>query len=177
MSEHNTSLNRHLYRLDELNDFEVAEGDPDVRGWSVIGSDGKAFGTVDDLIVDPKLMRVRYLDILAKEELAWGGGDRHLLIPIGVAQLHEDSDKVVVDGVDVATLRRFPVYTGGPVVRDYEHSLRDTIAPGRSASSQSEEDYYKDSMYDENRFYGARRTRRGMPNPPEDGYFVFRRKG
>lgn len=52
-----------LARLHELNDFKVADGDPDVRGWPVRTSDGQRAGKVDDLIVDTGAMQVRYLDV------------------------------------------------------------------------------------------------------------------
>ena len=42
-----------LRRLRDLTDFEVADDNPDVRGWSVRGSDGQALGMVHELIVDP----------------------------------------------------------------------------------------------------------------------------
>ena len=35
-----------LRRLRDLSDFEVATGQPDVRGWTVRGSDGKPLGQV-----------------------------------------------------------------------------------------------------------------------------------
>lgn len=43
--------------------YKVADGDPDVRGWAVIGNDGRRIGEVDDLLVDPAAMRVRYLEV------------------------------------------------------------------------------------------------------------------
>ena len=49
--------------LDQLDDFRVASGDPDVRGWEVVGSDGGKIGEVDELLVDTRAMKVRYLDV------------------------------------------------------------------------------------------------------------------
>ena len=73
--------------LDELDDYQVSEGDPDVRGWDVIASDGRKIGEVDELLVDTQAMKVRYLDVdLSDEVIANAGGeDRHVLIPIGYA--------------------------------------------------------------------------------------------
>jgi hypothetical protein len=49
--------------LRSLHNFKVAEGDPDVRGWDVLGADGRKMGEVDELLVDTRGLRVRYLDV------------------------------------------------------------------------------------------------------------------
>jgi hypothetical protein len=50
----------------------IAEGGPDIRGWSVVGSDGRRIGTVHDLRVDT-------LDVALDRELLPGapGGREH----------------------------------------------------------------------------------------------------
>jgi hypothetical protein len=52
-----------LVPLGRLRDYRVATGDPDVRGWLVLGTDGHRIGEVDDILVDTEAMRVRYLDV------------------------------------------------------------------------------------------------------------------
>jgi hypothetical protein len=47
--------------LRSLHAYRVAEGDPDVRGWEVLRADGRRIGEVDDLLVDTKASKVRYL--------------------------------------------------------------------------------------------------------------------
>ena len=49
--------------------YKVAEGDPDVRGWAVIGQDGRRIGEVDDLLVDTHAMKVRYLEVRLDRDL------------------------------------------------------------------------------------------------------------
>src|SRR5215210_412475 len=49
--------------LRSLHNFRIAEGDPDVRGWDVLGADGRKIGEVDELLVDTQGLRVRYLDV------------------------------------------------------------------------------------------------------------------
>jgi hypothetical protein len=49
--------------LRSLHNYRVAEGNPDVRGWDVLGADGKKIGEVDDLLVDTEGLRVLYLDV------------------------------------------------------------------------------------------------------------------
>jgi photosynthetic reaction center H subunit len=52
-----------LTPLRRLRDYRIAHGDPDVRGWQVLGADGRPIGEVDDLLVDTEALRVRYLDV------------------------------------------------------------------------------------------------------------------
>src|SRR5947207_3542674 len=49
--------------LRSLHNYRIAEGDPDVRGWEVIGAEGLKIGEVDDLLVDTKALKARYLEV------------------------------------------------------------------------------------------------------------------
>jgi photosynthetic reaction center H subunit len=110
--------------LDQLEDFEVAEGDPDVRGWRVVAADGRKIGQVDNLLIDTAVMKVRYLDVEVDDDLIAGDPDRHILIPIGYARLDEDSDQICVDELDSRTLEQIPSYIREPVTGEYESSLK-----------------------------------------------------
>jgi uncharacterized protein (TIGR02271 family) len=63
-----------LQRLSKTSDYKVAPDETDVRGWSVVGSDGTRIGEVDDLLVDPARMKVAQFDVDIK------GGD-HIHVP------------------------------------------------------------------------------------------------
>lgn len=49
-----------LRRLDDLDDWEIAEGEPDPRGWDLIGRDGESLGTIDTLLASPSTQRAYY---------------------------------------------------------------------------------------------------------------------
>lgn len=86
--------------LDELSDYEVARGEPDVRGWDVIAGDGTRIGEVDELLVDTAARKVRFLDVTVDEELVHDPEvTQRVLIPIGSARVEEEDDRVVVDGL------------------------------------------------------------------------------
>jgi uncharacterized protein (TIGR02271 family) len=145
--------------LDELDDFEIAEGDPDVRGWEVTSSDGKKIGAVDNLLIDTAAMKVRYLDVDLNTELLEAGSDRHILIPIGYARLDEADDNIMVDALASTDIGGLPEYTHEPVTREYETTVRqrfDTDYDGE-AEVTADTDFYAHDLYDEDRFYGARR--------------------
>lgn len=149
-------INDRIVPLDELDDFEVAEGDPDVRGWEVLGADGRKIGAVEELLVDTAAMKVRYLEVDLDDGVNDAGAneERHILIPIGYARLDEADDRIYVDELDSTRLAGIPTYSHGPITRDYEMSVVQRYNPGYTAAGS---DLYDLDLYDESRFYGARR--------------------
>lgn len=118
-----------LQRLDDLDDFKVADGDPDIRGWSVRTSDGRKVGEVDSLIVDTDAMQVRYLDIDLDRKTLDLKEDRHVLVPISGARLDDDRDDVLLTGLTGAQLLAMPPYRHGqPLAMDNDVRDHDTDA-------------------------------------------------
>jgi photosynthetic reaction center H subunit len=146
---------KRLYNLKELTKYEVADGDPDVRGWSVYTSNNVKFGVVEDLIVDTAKMKVRYLDIDVDDDVSGVTDDHHLLVPIGAASIDAKEDKVFIRTIETKTLLKSPPYKGA-ITRDYEDNVRGVW--GTRKTSSAEQDYYEDDeYYDEDRFFGPRR--------------------
>nr|WKN38095.1 PRC-barrel domain-containing protein [Tunicatimonas sp. TK19036] len=117
----------HLRKLSELKKYKVADGEPDVRGWDVIGSDRASLGKVHDLVVDGNFEKVRYLDVKLDKDMYVGKDERHVLIPIGRAKIEQDSDCILIDHLDQNRVRFYPVYSGEVLTREYEHSLREFL--------------------------------------------------
>jgi photosynthetic reaction center H subunit len=140
--------------LSDLNDFEVAENDPDVRGWDVIAADGRKIGDVKDLIVDQDAMKVRYLDVEIDKDFR-ADDNRRVLIPVGQAQLHEREDHVHVNRLSSADARDYPAYSGR-FDRSYENEVHRRFDSGAGSTSGSE--YYAHTNFDDDRFYGSRRS-------------------
>jgi len=82
---------RRLVRLKELDDYKVAEGEPDIRGWSVYTATGRELGDVEDLLVDTELGEVVMVDVDLKRD------DRHTLAPIKAAWIDRDNRRVVLN--------------------------------------------------------------------------------
>lgn len=150
--------------LDELDDFKVAEGDPDVRGWDVMSSDGRKIGEVEQLLIDRTAMKVRYLDVDLDDDLIEMGKDRHVLIPIGYARLDQDNDHIMVDNLNAKQIGGMPAYTHQPLTREYESDLRGYLDTGYKATAataatavDTDDEYYEHEHYDEDRFYEPRR--------------------
>ncbi|MGV3541459.1 MAG: PRC-barrel domain-containing protein [Rufibacter sp.] len=167
----NTGASR-LAPLHNLTDYKVADHNLDVRGWEVVGADGKRLGVVDDLIVDREVMKVRYLDIDVDKHLLLPDTDlRHILIPIGAAHLDDDSDQVFVSNLNEQSLGRYPFYHGGPVEADYEHRVMHAIThPGETYASTGNtaptEDFYRQEHFNEDRFYQNRMQAGGLGTSP-----------
>ncbi|OON70601.1 PRC-barrel domain-containing protein [Hymenobacter sp. CRA2] len=145
----------HLVRLRDLHDFEVADGSPDVRGWAVRGADGKRFGDVYELIVEPDAMKVRYLDVELDGGLHINKNERHILIPIGAAALDDDGDNVFVPALTSESVLNYPPYLEINISRDYEEAMLRALnlpVPVRDGSP-----FYEQPGYNEDAFYNRRR--------------------
>jgi PRC-barrel domain len=220
--------------LRNLQGYKVADGDPDIRGWEVVGGDGRRIGTVNDLLVDTAESRVRYLDIELDAGLYRQGtpagplehtpdpaadaipeldpmaspgsgvighvavpaaeidpnqgsssvaesfirgslsdtenrmtahhhldnrhhpGERHVVFPVGQAQLDEQQDRVILASQRAEDAVNLPAYVPGEVSPDYEQALRKWFDPGFTPSA--DRDLYAHDLYDEDRFYSGRRA-------------------
>lgn len=140
-----------LVTLKELKNFKVADGDADVRGWRVTSADGVKVGKVDELVVDREAMKVRYLDVHLNKDIFDREVDRHLLIPVGIARVNRETDRVMLDNATVSDLLQVPPYSPGPITRDYERSVRDSIA--RDSSQSNDGEFYEHDHFDSDRFY------------------------
>ncbi len=116
-----------MARLGGLDEYKVAEGEPDVRGWHVLTSDGARAGDVADLIVDLQAMKVGYLEVHLDEDALRLQGSRHVVVPIGAAWLSEDKQIVRV-GVTAAELIAAPAYDPRSFSEADEEVLRQRYA-------------------------------------------------
>ena len=90
--------------LSELDDYEVADGYPEVRGWEVRDAADRSIGHVHDLLVDVGAMRVRYLDVELTPKFAATEADRRVLIPMESVDLDGTGDQVVLPTVQVGNV-------------------------------------------------------------------------
>ena len=142
-----------LRRLCDLTDFEVADGNPDVRGWTVRGNDGQALGTVFELIVDPEILKVRYLDIELDTRFQIKEYENHILLPIGVASLDADGDNVFVPALNAESVLHYPPYVEIQVTRTYETAMMQALG----LMPVPDGDFYSTPVHDANAFYRGHR--------------------
>jgi uncharacterized protein (TIGR02271 family) len=135
IERHRPSENPQVAALKDLGDYEVAEGYPDPRGWTVRASDGAEVGKVHDLIVDTGTMRTRYLDVRLSGDIAGAGGERDVLVPIGTARVDDRGDSVVVNNLTADRFASLPAYEHGRLSRDHEADLRSRFTSGDAMSA------------------------------------------
>ena len=143
-----------LRRLRDLTDFEVADDNPDVRGWTVRGNDGQALGTVFELIVEPEAMKVRYLDVELDSRFHIIEYENHILLPIGAASLDEDGDNVFVPALNAESVLSYPPYVEIQITREYEEAMLRALGKEPAANPR----FYEQDSFDANSFYSRRRA-------------------
>jgi uncharacterized protein (TIGR02271 family) len=124
--------------LNQLPGYKVADGEPDIRGWDVVASDGQRLGKVEELLVDTQANKVRYVDVDVD------GDNRHITVPIGYARLEESRHQVLVDGLGTEQLRAMPTYTQGGMTRDYEEQVGRACNVAPAAETP---DYYDNQAF------------------------------
>jgi uncharacterized protein (TIGR02271 family) len=124
--------------LNQLPGYKVADGEPDIRGWEVVASDGHRLGKVEELLVDTQANKVRYVDVDVD------GDNRHVTVPIGYARLEETRHQVLMDGLGSEQLRALPTYERGGITRDYEEEVG--RACNVSATSATPDFYENDAF-------------------------------
>jgi uncharacterized protein (TIGR02271 family) len=104
------STNESLKRMTEDNDFEVAENQPDVRGWTAMTADGQSIGTVTDLIIDQGALKVRHLEVELDGRVSNSSRKQHAVIPIEAADLDPGVNCVLIHSLTLEQIRALPAY-------------------------------------------------------------------
>jgi len=126
---------RALEPLSELPEYRIADSRPDIRGWHLATTDGRA-GCVRDLLVDIAAMSVRFLDVeldaSCDAPAAADAADapprptakgRHVLVPLSLADLDEDMHEVRLPRVRNSELGCLPDYRGEPLTPERERAV------------------------------------------------------
>lgn len=139
--------------------YELQEGQPDIRGWEVKNASGDYIGIVEELLFDVANEKIRYL--IVDFNLNELGLDEHLvLIPVGLAEVHEHDDEVILPSVTTEQLRELHPYHEADFGNDKEESVQaafigtagvagDVMPAGKST--------YDQEYFDEANLYKRRR--------------------
>lgn len=147
-------------RLQKLSgsDYEMVDGEPDIRGWDVKDDAGRTVGEVEELIFDVQSQKIRYL-VLDLEDNELDLDDREVLVPIGIAQLDKDDDDVRLPGVTIEQLQALPEYDEDRFDTDSEESVRNVFGGLGAAAlaGGSDADFYNHEHFNDANLYKARR--------------------
>jgi hypothetical protein len=83
-----------------MSHWDVAEGEPDIRGWEVRTIGGRELGKVKELLVDPEAGEVVMLDV----DLT--GTDQHSLVPLRIVEVDRPRRIVRMDSADLTPAER-----------------------------------------------------------------------
>lgn len=98
---------RDLKRLSDLK-YRVADGEPDIVGWTVFASTGREVGRVTDLLVDVESREVVMLDVDLRR------GDQHTLAPVRAAWIDHAAKRVVLDARELEAQQSDELLPGLP---------------------------------------------------------------
>jgi sporulation protein YlmC with PRC-barrel domain len=115
-------------RLQELDrsDFEIVKGEPDIRGWDVKNTNGQKIGEVEELILDAKEKKVRYM-VVDLDDNQLKLNHRKVLLPIGLAELDKKDDDVLIPSVSPEQFNELPVYDRNQLTADVERRIFSTL--------------------------------------------------
>jgi len=157
--------NRHeSHRLQELggSKYEIKSGQPDIRSWEVKTEAGERIGEVDELIFDVQEQKVRYI-VLDLEDNTLDLDERDVLIPIGMAEIHQDDDVIILPEISAAQLQSLPNYDKDQLSELDENSIRSVFLAQDATSetpghTDTTPDLYGHQYFDEDRLNRRRST-------------------
>ncbi|MDF3076679.1 MAG: hypothetical protein K0S09_568 [Sphingobacteriaceae bacterium] len=145
-------------RLQELggSDFKIVDGQPDIKGWKVKDREGRTVGEVDELIFDAESRKVRYI-VLDMDGNDLDLEEHDVLIPIGLAELHEDDDDVILTNVTTEQLAALPEYDGD-INSEHEGNVRNAFAgAGVAGLAAGDRSFYDHEHFNDDNLYQRRR--------------------
>ena len=101
--------------------FRIARGDPDFRGWPVVGCDEIIAGKVTDIWVDTSDHLIRYYEV----ELGAHGGapGRRVLAPMFMSRIDKGRGVVRCDAVRAVQFANVPAIEAPDRITRYEEEL------------------------------------------------------
>ena len=166
MSERNEYKNR----LRELggSDYEIVDGQPNIKGWDVKDENGQYIGEVEELLFDPQSRKVRYI-VLDLEGNAYDLDARKVLVPIGIAALHEKDDDVILQRVHAESFRSLPDYDEDNLNEETEMRIRNSFSGASAAGSYGTSDeFYSHDHFNDRNLYQHRTMFRDANQPTTD---------
>jgi len=167
MSRETVVVNETLQEL-RASGYEMAKGEPDIRGWKVKNSLNQEIGKVKEVLFDVRSRKIRYL-IIDLDGKPINLLSRDVLIPVGLAELDERENIVYFPDVTVGHLASLPEYKRGKITYQTERSIRDVFIPQDSAAAEKladiesheypeREAFYNNDYFDEDRMYRRRKN-------------------
>jgi photosynthetic reaction center H subunit len=104
-----------LHRLSKLPQYRIADGEPHINGWNVVGDAHASIGTVSDVIIDPDAEQVRYVVLKRATD------DVEVAVPVGYAIVLQEELQLPFTADD---LHELPAAPASELSRAEEAQLR-----------------------------------------------------
>lgn len=163
-----TMVNGNLKEL-HSSDYEIRDGEPDIRGWKVKNNLNKVIGKVVELLFDTASLRVRYL-IVDLEGKPLNLISRDVIIPIGLAMLDKTDKLVLLPEVTIGHLASLPEYKKGNLTIATEREVRNVFAPVEGVEYE-DPDYFDPKEFYNHKYFNEERIYQ-QQNPPVDHTYV-----
>ncbi len=115
-------------------EYKIDENEANILGWEVKNEASLQIGIVDDLLFDSLTKDIRYLIITLT---ATNLEAKKVMIPIGIAQLHETKPEVILPNIQIDQFNALPSFDGNLPSNDTEQLVRQII--GSPAALRIEE--------------------------------------
>ena len=111
-------------RLGNLPTHQILPGEPDIRGWVVVGADGRRVGRVHDVLVDLHGLTARHLEVKLDPGVATRAGATTIVVPVESLQVAPIRSEVHLHTVTTYDLEDVPSFVASP-----EPVHEDTLEP------------------------------------------------
>jgi PRC-barrel domain len=137
--------NDHLKEL-SASDFEIKHGEHDIRNWKVVTAQNQEIGRISELLFDEVSRRVRYV-IVDLNGKPLNLISRPVIIPVGLAVLHEKEKVVSFPGLTAGHIASLPSYDKGKITIENEMEIRSVFAPTNGLTYHDEDFNDRDTVY------------------------------
>ncbi|MEO8111719.1 MAG: PRC-barrel domain-containing protein [Ginsengibacter sp.] len=179
MSKEPVVINETLQELGSSG-YEMAKGEPDIRGWKVINAANQQIGKVKELLFDVQAQKIRYV-ITDVDGKPLNLLSRNVIVPVGLAELDEKEKVMYVPDLTIGHLATLPEYKKGKVTYETERAIRDVFIPQKSSAAEkladfeSREQPEREAFYD-NDYFNQDRLYRRRNNDYKPGESIIKRE-
>jgi sporulation protein YlmC with PRC-barrel domain len=142
-----------LYKLKDLKNYKIVKPNLDARGWKVFSLDNKDIGIVDEIIIEPKLKRARYLDIYLNSEIKLKNRSRHLFTSVKMVKFNRENKSVNLINIKTAiTLKK--IENNSEPEKEFGEKGHEEAKNNRYQSQGN--DFYSSELFDESNFFKSK---------------------
>jgi hypothetical protein len=127
MTDKEYIYDEHLREL-HASEYEMANGEPDIRNWKVVAVRNQEIGRIKELLFDETTRRVKYL-VVSLYGKPLNLLSREVIVPIGLAELNKRDKLVFFRDITVGHLALLPGYEKGKLTTETEREIHSVFAP------------------------------------------------